>query len=314
MTKNTYKHVVAVLELLCHRNANIRAAFKDSAKLDQLANDIVAVHPELREYFSTIGFHSSLSPIPPSLSPEVDVHTVCGPTPTVRIPTHRGGGIVFKAAVDATRLLQNSGYSCAIFGSAACYLYGNTRHPNDVDILVSSSENAELIKLCLVNQDPMHFYLKKARKPEAKYQVLRYKRRLTIGQWKVRKDIKVDILTPGGKMMLPFLSSRSAIVKNGLPLVPLEVLLLHKLQGWHHHIKAREWYKRKKQTADVADIRCILKIVLRSLTGNERSWASVALSCFQKRFRRLTVQRVKKFCSNFSDCRDDWYQLGFEVA
>ncbi|KAK0209836.1 hypothetical protein IW262DRAFT_1415562 [Armillaria fumosa] len=321
MTKNAFKNVVAVLELLSHRNADVRAAFEDNTQLDQLANGVVAVHPELREYFSTIGFRSTLPPIPPSLPLEVDVHTACGPTPTVRIPTiRREGGMVFKAvmvfkaAVDATRLLQNPGYSCAIFGSAACYLYGNTRHPNDIDILVSSSENAELIKLYLVNQDPIHFYLKKARKPEATYQVLRYKRRLTIERRRVYRDIKVDILTPGGDMMLPFLSSRLAVVKNGLPLVPLEVLLLHKLQGWHNHIKARERYKREKQTADVADIRCILKIVLRSLTGNERSWASVALSFFQEEFQRLTVETVKKFCSRFSDCRDDWYRLGFEVA
>ncbi|KAK0472994.1 hypothetical protein IW261DRAFT_1302165, partial [Armillaria novae-zelandiae] len=215
-------------------------------------------------------------------------------------------GIVFKAAADATRLLRKSGHSCAIFGSAACYLYGNERHPNDVDILVSSSDDAELIKRSLVKQDS-RFYLRKPKTLGVTYRILWYKQWRYIEQRKVLKDTKVDILTPG-TLMLPCLSSSSAVVKNGLPLVPLEVLLLHKLQGWCHNKASK---KRKKQTADAADVRCILKIVLQSLTGNERSWASVALSFFEEEFQRLTIERVKKFCSNFSDCRDDWSQLGF---
>ncbi|KAK0209840.1 hypothetical protein IW262DRAFT_1281008, partial [Armillaria fumosa] len=160
---------------------------------------------------------------------------------------------------------------------------------------------------------PLQFYFRWAKTPGATYQVLWYQQEINIGERVICRHTKVDIVM-AGTMMLPFLSSRSAIVKNELPLVPLEVLLLHKLQGWRDHMTASEPYKQMKQTADVADIRCILKIVLRSLTGNERSWASVALSFFQEEFRRLTVDRVKAFCSEFSDCQDDWYQLGFEVV
>ncbi|KAK0431319.1 hypothetical protein EV421DRAFT_1720663 [Armillaria borealis] len=314
MTKNAYKNVVAVLELLCHLNADVRAAFEDGTQLDQLANDIVAVHPELRVCLYTIGFRSAFPPILPSPLPEVDVHTARGPTPTARIPAiRRKGGIIFQAAIDATRFLQDSGYSCAIVGSTACYLYGNKCRPNDVDTLVSSSEEAEVIKGSLVNQDPLHFYFRRAKTPGATYQVLWYQKQLDIGERVVCRHTKVDIVM-AGTMMLPFLSSRSAVVKNGLPIVPLEVLLLHKLQGWHDHMTASELHKQTKQTADVADIRCLLQIMLQSLTGNERSWASVALIFFQEEFQRLTMDRVKLFCSAFADCRDDWYQLGFEVA
>ncbi|KAK0430071.1 hypothetical protein EV421DRAFT_1938148 [Armillaria borealis] len=210
-------------------------------------------------------------------------------------------------------LLQDSSYSCAIFGSAACYLYGNKRRPNDVDILVSSSEEAEVVKRSLVNQDPLHFYFRRAKTLGATYQVLWYQQQLNIGERVVCRCTKVDIVM-AGTMMLPFLSSRSAIVKNGLPLVPLEVLLLHKLQGWHDHMTASEPHKQRKQTTDVADIRCLLQIILQSLTGNERSWALVALSFFEEQFQRLTMDRVKHFCSAFADCQNDWYQLGFEVA
>ncbi|PBK85831.1 hypothetical protein ARMGADRAFT_893765, partial [Armillaria gallica] len=204
------------------------------------------------------------------------------------------------------------GYSCAIFGSAACYLYGNKYQPNDVDILVSSSEEAEVVKRSLVNQDPLHFYFRRSKTPGAKYQVLWYQQQLNIGERVVCRHTKVDIVM-AGMMMLPFLSSRSTIMKNGLPLVPLEVFPLHKLQGWHDHMMVSELHKQRKQTADVADIQCILEIILQSLTVNERSCASVALSFFQEEFQRLTMDRVKLFCSVFAECMDDWYQLGFQV-
>ncbi|KAK0431811.1 hypothetical protein EV421DRAFT_1852111 [Armillaria borealis] len=278
MKPKAYKYVSSALELLRRRKANIRAAFGDVSKLAELNKLVCAyavAHPELRETFAAIGFDLSLAPT----LPEIDL---------------------FQAAADAVRLLRNSGYPCAIFGSAACYLYGNQRLPNacipslDVDILVSSSAEAEVIKDTLVNQDPLHFYLKRARTPGATYQVLWYRQRLDIGDKDITRQSKVDI--------------------EALPLVPLEVLLLHKLQGWHDHSIAPEPHKRRKQTADIADIRCTLKIVLRSLTGAERSWARVALSFFQEEFQHLTMDRVKLFCSAFPDCRDNWYQLGFEVA
>ncbi|KAK0491958.1 hypothetical protein EDD18DRAFT_1358382 [Armillaria luteobubalina] len=318
MKPGTYKNVSAALELLHHRNTNVRAAFGDASKLvelDQLACVYVAAHPEFRGKFAAIGFSPApgrtlLDPLPP-----VDIRTTCGHTPPVQIPVIAAkGGVVFQAAIDAISLLRDSAYSCAIFGSAACYLYGNERLPNDVDILVSSEEGAEVIKGYLVSRDPHHFYLKKARTPGATYRVLWYRNRQKIGEKvTVTRQSKVDIVM-AGTMMLPLLSSRSTIVKEALPLVPLEILLLHKLQGWHDHMTASEPHKQKKQTVDVADVRRTLKIVLQSAMGTKRSWARVALSFFQEEFQHFTMDRVKLFCSAFPDCRDDWFWLGFEVA
>ncbi|KAG7451909.1 uncharacterized protein BT62DRAFT_882041 [Guyanagaster necrorhizus] len=242
------------------------------------------------------------------------VRTVCEPAVPVQVPViGTQGGVVFQAAIDTVRLLRGSGYSCAIFGSAACYLYGNERLPNDVDILVSSLVEAEVIKGSLVNQDPLHFHLKKAKTPGATYKVLWYCYHQDIGGRIMTRESKVDIVM-AGTMMLPFLSSGSIIMQGALPLVPLEVLLLHKLQGWYDHMTAPELHKQRKQTTDVADIRRTLKIVLQSVTRTKRSWARVALSFFQEEFQRLTTDRVKLFCSMFVDCKNDWYQLGFEVA
>ncbi|KAK0231910.1 hypothetical protein EDD85DRAFT_775252 [Armillaria nabsnona] len=311
MKPKAYKYVSAALELLLRRKANVRAAFGDVSKLaelDKLVCAYAAAHPELTETFAAIGFSQTLAPTPFTSPSEVDACIASLKFP----PIGAKGAVVFQAAADAVRLLRSSGYSCAIFGSAACYLYGNQRLPNDVDILVSSSTDAEAVKECLVNHDPFHFSLHKARTPGATYRVLWYRQRLDIGDTDVTKQTKVDIVI-AGTMMLPSLSTSSIIVKEALPLVPLEVLLLHKLQGWHDHITATEPHKQRKQIADVADIRCTLKIVLRSLAGTERSWAHVALRFFQEEFQRLTMDRVKLFSFMFEDCRDDWYQLGFEV-
>ncbi|KAK0491957.1 hypothetical protein EDD18DRAFT_530548 [Armillaria luteobubalina] len=309
----TYKNVVSALQLLSQHNVDVRAAFEDVAELDQLVCTYVKAHQALRPYSIAVGFDSVLPLIPWAGPSEVNVRTVCGPTPTVRIPAiGEKGSIVFQGALDATRVLQDSGYSCAIFGSAACYPYGNKRHPKDVDILVSSSADAEVVKARMVKRLPVHFSLVKAQTPGATYKILWYRYHHITGGRIVSRQTKVDIVMAGA-MMLPFLSSKSAVTKESLPVVPLEVLLLHKLQGWHAHLTAPEPYKQRKQTADVVDIRRILKIVLQCLTGTERSWARVALSFFQDAFQHLTMDRVKLFCSAFPDCRDDWYQLGFEV-
>ncbi|KAK0472992.1 hypothetical protein IW261DRAFT_1404807 [Armillaria novae-zelandiae] len=239
-----------------------------------------------------------------------------GSVPPVQVPDISArGGVVFRAAEHATRLLRQLGYTCAIFGSAACFLYGNKRLPNDVDILISTDEDPEVIKRSLVNNN-LHFYLVPAKTPGATYKVLWYQcdRLIRVGRREIISTVrtKVDIVV-AGTMMLPALSSQSIIVKGAFPVVPLEVLLLHKLQGLFDHVEAPELHKQKKIPVDVEDIQDTLKIAVRSLGGTERAWASAALDFFEKEFQESTVDRVKLFCSVFSECRDDWYQLGFEV-
>ncbi len=129
MKPKAYKYVSAALELLLRRKANIRAAYGDVSKLaelDKLVCAYAAAHPELTETFAAIGFSQTLVPTPFTSPPEVDACIASLKFP----PIGAKGAVVFQATADAVRLLRSSGYSCAIFGSAACYLYGNQRLPN----------------------------------------------------------------------------------------------------------------------------------------------------------------------------------------
>ncbi|PBK88098.1 hypothetical protein ARMGADRAFT_937907 [Armillaria gallica] len=252
------------------------------------------LHPALRFGFSSV----------PTPRRRLRART-SGALPPVQVPDiNARGGVVFQAAEHATRLIQELGYTCAIFGSAACFLYGNKRLPNDVDILVATDEHPEVVKRSLVNKSPLHFYFVRAKTPGATYKVLWYRHCETIGRRTFTRQTKVDIVV-AGTMMLPFLPLQSIIIKGTFPVVPLEVLLLHKLQGWYDHLMAPELHKHRKETVDVADIRCTLKIAVRSLTGTGRLWALVALDFFEEEFQQLTLDRVKLFCSGFVDCRDD---------
>ncbi|KAK0452183.1 uncharacterized protein EV420DRAFT_1645823 [Desarmillaria tabescens] len=212
---------------------------------------------------------------------------------TSLIPTHGRGAVVFRAAKQATRLLRDAGYTFAIMGSLACYLYGNERPPNDVDILISSCTcDLEPLKKFLVTQNPDNFYLVDAKSPRARFKVLWYHDHDKDGNL---ERTKVDIMKPG-TMQLPMIFSEAIVDKQGLPVVPLSILLLHKLRGWEDNMKSRKAYLRRKHNANVGDIGSLLKIVNEGMgkqeKRNSKRWKRFAQEQFSKRFRDGTKRRV----------------------
>ncbi|KAK0438704.1 uncharacterized protein EV420DRAFT_1250936, partial [Desarmillaria tabescens] len=166
---------------------------------------------------------------------------------------------VFRAAKEVTRIFREAECTFAIMGSTACYLYGNKRLPNDVDILILSHTcDVETLKELLVTKNPARFYLMNAKTPGATWKVLWYHDHSTNG--KVEKT-KVDILKPG-ILQLPIIFSEAIVDKQGLPVVPLSILLLHKLKGWKDNMESMEQRLRNKHDADVGDIGSLLRIVL----------------------------------------------------
>ncbi len=100
--------------LFLERLAEVEAASPSAAGL------LARLYPTLPVDFSSI-----LIPRPRQQA------RTSGALPPVQVPDiNARGGVVFRAAEDATRLLQELGYTCAIFGSAACFLYGNNRLPS----------------------------------------------------------------------------------------------------------------------------------------------------------------------------------------
>ncbi|KAK0452179.1 uncharacterized protein EV420DRAFT_695250 [Desarmillaria tabescens] len=231
---------------------------------------------------------------------------------TPLIPKQGHLAVIFRAAKQATRLLRDAGYTFAIMGSLACYLYGNERPPNDVDILISSRIcDIEPLKRFLVAQNPDNFYLVDAKTPRARWKVLWYQDHGRDGNL---ERTKVDIMKPG-TMQLPMIFSEAIVDKQGLPVVPLSILLLHKLRGWEDNMKSRKAYLRRKHNANVGDIGSLLRIVIEGMgkqeKKNSKRWKRFAQEQFSKIFQDGTKRRVKLFSERYPEYGDMWKELGW---
>ncbi|KAK0185400.1 hypothetical protein F5146DRAFT_937573, partial [Armillaria mellea] len=199
-----------------------------------------------------------------------------------------------------------------ILGSRACYLYGNGHLPNDVDILNSSHTcNLESIKAFLVTKNPNRFYLVDAKTPGATWKVLWYH---DCGLKGKLKKTKVDILKPGVLHLL-MIFSEAIVDMQGIPVVPMSILLLHKLQGWRDNMNSPIPHLRSKQDADAGDICLLLRIAVGSMSMEEKTnstyWKWFALERFDEEFRSETDRWVRLFCSKFPEYWEMWKMLGW---
>ena len=167
--------------------------------------------------------------------------------------------------------LEEGGYKCCVFGSAACSIWGMDRVPNvghfyltligtdliltrqDVDIVVfGQKHDAEEIKAYLEDASD-RFTLEDARNPKDTYKVLYFN--LSYPQ---RKRCKVDILVSGRKspLHIPRIPETHVAYLNhcDIPVMPFLVLLILKVQGWKDHKKSDKPWHRKKISQDNHDI------------------------------------------------------------
>ena len=160
------------------------------------------------------------------------------------------------------------------------------------------------IKELIVETDPHHFYLKVPRDPDATYRILMFRQRLD------GYECKVDIVIPG-IMYFPNLSPTLLTWLDRLPLIPYELLLLHKLQGWDDHRKSLDWWRRDKQYVDAEDVKQLMKLSYGLRLRSSKPWNNPEI--FLEEFCVLTLQRVKDFCAAYPDCSEPWKLLGFQV-
>ena len=157
---------------------------------------------------------------------------------------------ICEVAERAISIFSNNGFNACLFGSTACALYGVARCPNvrdlsvvcylyrtdrddqDVDLIVLASEDTEYLKRLLTQEDG-RFFLVPSRSRRARYKVLWYE--LPPARRGGARKCKIDILVPGGDLMIPHIPSQNVKRRDGLPVKPPLPLLLIKLQGWMDH-------------------------------------------------------------------------------
>ncbi|TCD63498.1 hypothetical protein EIP91_005331 [Steccherinum ochraceum] len=213
---------------------------------------------------------------------------------------------IYEAARAAITIFAGQGLPSCLCGGTGCALYGTSRTPNDVDIVVlTSAYDTEELKRMVVRSSSK-FELKPSRKIGATYKILYY-RVYTYGL----RACKVDILTPG-IMHIPDANipiARIELIDN-LPAMPFMPLLLLKLQAWGDHGDSDRSDFRAKQYFDARDIAELLVIaVMREEHKRDASWLPAS-------FLREAQRRVQRLKSNlFMDqgARDEkaWKQIGF---
>ncbi|EPT02051.1 hypothetical protein FOMPIDRAFT_1119253 [Fomitopsis schrenkii] len=221
-----------------------------------------------------------------------------------RSPTQ---GELRTVAREAVSIYMKQGYSCCLFGSTACALYGTTRQPNDVDLIVfADEENTERLKRLLTGANPL-FYLVDARDPAATYKVLWYRLPRITGE--AERRCKVDILLPGPvtDLNIPPVPHAYIETREGIPVLPILPLLFLKLQGWDDHRNHEEGRMRAKQGSDVRDIRELLAIVRRA--GVELRSDNVRWLPYE--YIRKAQDRIFEYTMHFPKTEPAWESVGF---
>jgi len=220
-------------------------------------------------------------------------------------PTKQEFRAIARKAVD---IFQRNGLTTCLFGGAACEMYGCTRTPNDVDLIVmTTSHTTESLKNILVLGGGGDFYLRPSKKIGATYKILYCKIPSSFSTSHYSRSSKVDILIPG-ILNIPLLSSTVIVRIDGLPVLPFFALLMLKVQGWSDHRKSDRSDYRLKQHQDVADVNQLLALGQRRGEDLHLSLSQLPLS-----FQEIGLQVVAEYV-NIKGRRAVWENLGFEFV
>ncbi|KAK0479173.1 hypothetical protein IW261DRAFT_1479652 [Armillaria novae-zelandiae] len=220
LPERTYEQIVPVLKELSKSSVDLRKAFLDGEKkdqLDELVKVICGSHPELKGMLTNLGFAFLAEPEP-----------IIAKEPILVLEDNPRDDIVFEAAEMAVNVLCEAGYSCAVSGMVASYLQVNDTVlplPHCTEITIFSHDDIETIQRLLSKHKL--FYTAKMRAPGANkrspvllYRIHRHGRGAR--KWKMCK--------------IHLVMTQEAIshkIKEGLPLLPLSTLLVDTLQLWH---------------------------------------------------------------------------------
>ncbi|KAJ3790374.1 hypothetical protein GGU10DRAFT_419427 [Lentinula aff. detonsa] len=254
--------------------------------------------------------------------------------------------IATRATVTALKSLN---LDCCLVGSVACFAYGMSRTPNDIDMVVLTSRyTQERLKSFLVHLDA-RFYLIASKDPSATYRVLWF--RLP----GYHRSCKVDLLLPG-IMNIPSVDpnrvvriqdsmnvlnspgyASSLTLSTDYPLMPFLPLLLLKLQAWQDHGESPKLFMRQKQPTDVRDIQELLAEQKYATAGTDVRKLRLVKSRYHKEttvevqtkqpsllqvetpylpesFVQAGKTRVRKFIGMYPWSEKQWKILGFSKS
>ncbi|CAE6417949.1 unnamed protein product [Rhizoctonia solani] len=208
---------------------------------------------------------------------------------------------ILAATDDAVRVFEARGVRVCAVGGLACKLEGNTRTPNDVDLLVlDTTSSQEQIKQILVNANPK-FYLISARDPTATYKVLWYCTAQGI-------RVKVDLLQPGIMSIPDFspdLIQYKQYLTHRIPVAPFGLVLLLKLQAWEQHKQSREERYFTKHHTDARDINYLLPLAIT---------AGVTCDYLPSDFRREARRRVRSYVESHPSSKEHWAKIKLRTS
>ncbi|KAJ6611480.1 hypothetical protein B0H10DRAFT_1809438 [Mycena sp. CBHHK59/15] len=201
-----------------------------------------------------------------------------------------------RAAVAALKMAH---LNCCLVGSSACFELGNSRVPNDVDVLVlTSSKSPEEIKDLLVSLDSKFYLALPEKNPLATYQVLWY----TFPSTGVQKTCRVDVFIPG-MISLPFVPPELVTYSpSGLPVMPLLAALRHKVLAWMAHGKAGRQDKQLNDITDIGGLSGIVANKLGTVLSEDISW-------YPEWFVDASFSGITKYVDVFPDSAGLWFNL-----
>ena len=175
----------------------------------------------------------------------------------------------------------------------------------DVDIIVMTTTYSTEDLKTFVSATP-GFYLRPSQRPGQTYKILFYKLKPTM--WANRRSCKVDILVPG-IMNIPHVPPEQIVWVNRLPVLPLIVLLLLKLQGWSDHRASTRSDYQQKQYVDIRDLSQLVVTAAREgVRLDNATWLPDTFISRGREHFALFLRIVRPAQTSY------WRDIGFEVS
>ncbi|KAK0499223.1 hypothetical protein EDD18DRAFT_1155932 [Armillaria luteobubalina] len=288
LPERTYDQIVPVLKDLANLGVNLRQLFLDGEKrdkLDDLVKAVCMVNLDLREVFRSLGFA-----IP--IGPEEVVHAVA-----VQPEKKTKDDVVLDAAKKTVKVLQEAGYTCAVSGVVASYLWSNNKNmwlPEVTEIVIFSRDNIKTVHRLFLNNPLFHTVKLQVPGSTTQSPILHYRIRGRMrGARKKRTSCQVHLVMSQEQM--------SCGIKDGLPLVPLAKVLSDVLQHWYDYALAES----EEASGYATYVQALLSV------ANEDDFSASTGTGWNSPSQRV---RARLFCSMFSNCKDAWGRLGNDIV